>query len=105
MTTDQNAQLFERARQVIPGGVNSPVRAFNAVGGTPPFIARAQGAHIWDANGKQYVDYIGSWGPMILGHGHPEVVQAVQAALLDGFSFGAPTEREVALSEASDASG
>ena len=100
MTTDQNAQLFERARQVIPGGVNSPVRAFNAVGGTPPFIARAQGAHIWDANGKQYVDYIGSWGPMILGHGHPEVVQAVQAALLDGFSFGAPTEREVALSEA-----
>ena len=100
MTTDKNAQLFERARQVIPGGVNSPVRAFNAVGGTPPFIARAQGAHIWDANGKQYVDYIGSWGPMILGHGHPEVVKAVQAALLDGFSFGAPTEREVALSEA-----
>ncbi|MFG5779547.1 glutamate-1-semialdehyde 2,1-aminomutase [Comamonas sp. J-3] len=100
MTTDKNAQLFERARQVIPGGVNSPVRAFNAVGGTPPFIARAQGAHIWDANGKQYVDYIGSWGPMILGHGRPEVVQAVQAALLDGFSFGAPTEREVALSEA-----
>ncbi len=100
MTIDKNIQLFDRARQVIPGGVNSPVRAFNAVGGTPPFIARAQGAHIWDANGKQYVDYIGSWGPMILGHGHPEVVQAVQAALHDGFSFGAPTEREVALSEA-----
>ncbi|WP_395024741.1 glutamate-1-semialdehyde 2,1-aminomutase [Comamonas odontotermitis] len=100
MTIDKNAQLFERARQVIPGGVNSPVRAFNAVGGTPPFIARAQGAYLWDANGKQYVDYIGSWGPMILGHGQADVVQAVQAALLDGFSFGAPTEREVALSEA-----
>ena len=100
MTIDKNIQLFDRARQVIPGGVNSPVRAFNAVGGTPPFIARAQGAHIWDANGKQYVDYIGSWGPMILGHGHPDVIQAVQAALHDGFSFGAPTEREVALSEA-----
>ena len=99
MTIDKNIQLFDRARQVIPGGVNSPVRAFNAVGGTPPFIARAQGAHIWDANGKQYVDYIGSWGPMILGHGHPDVIQAVQAALHDGFSFGAPTEREVALSE------
>ena len=100
MTIDKNIQLFERARQVIPGGVNSPVRAFNAVGGTPPFIARAQGAHWWDANGKQYVDYIGSWGPMILGHGQADVVQAVQAALLDGFSFGAPTEREVQLSEA-----
>ena len=100
MTIDKNIQLFERARQVIPGGVNSPVRAFNAVGGTPPFIARAQGAHLWDANGKQYVDYIGSWGPMILGHGQADVVQAVQAALLDGFSFGAPTEREVQLSEA-----
>ncbi|MNS85953.1 Glutamate-1-semialdehyde 2,1-aminomutase [compost metagenome] len=99
MTIDKNAQLFERARQVIPGGVNSPVRAFNAVGGTPPFIARAQGAYLWDANGKQYVDYIGSWGPMILGHGQADVVQAVQAALVDGFSFGAPTEREVALSE------
>ena len=99
-TPDQNTALFERARQVIPGGVNSPVRAFNAVGGTPPFIARAQGATLWDANGKSYVDYIGSWGPMILGHGQPEVVKAVQAALLEGFSFGAPTEREVAMSEA-----
>ncbi|MCD2167309.1 MAG: glutamate-1-semialdehyde 2,1-aminomutase [Comamonas sp.] len=100
MTIDKNAQLFERARQVIPGGVNSPVRAFNAVGGTPAFIARAQGAHLFDANDKQYVDYIGSWGPMILGHGHPQVLSAVQAALLEGFSFGAPTEREIALSEA-----
>ena len=100
MTIDKNVQLFERARQVIPGGVNSPVRAFNAVGGTPRFVKRAQGPYFWDANDQQFVDYIGSWGPMILGHGHPEVVQAVQAALLDGFSFGAPTEREVALSEA-----
>jgi glutamate-1-semialdehyde 2,1-aminomutase len=98
--TDRNLALFERARQVIPGGVNSPVRAFKAVGGTPRFVARAQGAYFWDANGKQYIDYIGSWGPMILGHGHPAVVEAVQKAILDGFSFGAPTEREVELAEA-----
>ena len=97
---DRNDILFERARQVIPGGVNSPVRAFKAVGGTPRFVERAQGAYFWDANGQRYTDYIGSWGPMILGHGHPEVVQAVQQAALDGFSFGAPTEREVALVEA-----
>ncbi len=97
--TDQNEILFERARRVIPGGVNSPVRAFKAVGGTPRFIKRAQGAYFWDANGQRYIDYIGSWGPMILGHGHPAVLQAVQAAALDGFSFGAPTEREVELVE------
>ena len=97
--TDRNQQLFERARQVIPGGVNSPVRAFKAVGGTPRFVSRAQGAYFWDANGKQYIDYIGSWGPMILGHGHPAVVEAVQKACLEGFSFGAPTEREVELAE------
>jgi glutamate-1-semialdehyde 2,1-aminomutase len=94
-----NAQLFERAQRVIPGGVNSPVRAFRAVGGTPRFITRAQGAYIWDAEGQRYVDYIGSWGPMILGHGHPEVVEAVQKAALEGFSFGAPTEREIELAE------
>ena len=98
--TDRNQQLFDRARQVIPGGVNSPVRAFKAVGGTPRFVARAQGAHFWDANNQRYTDYIGSWGPMILGHGHPAVVEAVQRALCDGFSFGAPTEREVELAEA-----
>jgi glutamate-1-semialdehyde 2,1-aminomutase len=92
--------LFARAAQVIPGGVNSPVRAFRAVGGTPRFISRAQGAYMWDANGQRYTDYIGSWGPMILGHGHPAVVEAVQKALLEGFSFGAPTEREVELAEA-----
>ncbi|WP_159911301.1 glutamate-1-semialdehyde 2,1-aminomutase [Pantoea sp. 18069] len=97
--TDLNLPLFERAKAVIPGGVNSPVRAFNAVGGTPRFVQRAQGAYFWDANDQQFVDYIGSWGPMILGHGHPEVLAAVQEAALDGFSFGAPTEREVTLAE------
>ena len=95
-----NQQLFERAQRVIPGGVNSPVRAFRAVGGTPRFIARAHGAYMWDAEGSRYIDYIGSWGPMILGHGHPAVLEAVQKAALDGFSFGAPTEREVELAEA-----
>ena len=99
-STDLNDTLFERARQVIPGGVNSPVRAFRAVGGTPRFVKRAEGAYFWDANGKKYIDYIGSWGPMILGHGHPAVLEAVQKAALDGFSFGAPTEREVELVEA-----
>ncbi|MES2940639.1 MAG: glutamate-1-semialdehyde 2,1-aminomutase [Pseudomonadota bacterium] len=96
---DRNQQLFDRARALIPGGVNSPVRAFRAVGGTPRFVQRAQGAYFWDANGKRHIDYIGSWGPMILGHGHPAVVEAVQRAVLDGFSFGAPTEREVQLAE------
>ena len=97
--TDLNLQLFQRAQKVIPGGVNSPVRAFKAVGGTPRFVSRAQGAYFWDANGKRHIDYIGSWGPMILGHGHPAVVEAVQKAILEGFSFGAPTEREVELAE------
>ncbi len=95
-----NADLFARAQRVIPGGVNSPVRAFRAVGGTPRFIQRAQGAYIWDAEGSKYIDYIGSWGPMILGHGHPAVLEAVQKAAVDGFSFGAPTEREIELAEA-----
>ena len=94
-----NHELFERARKVIPGGVNSPVRAFRAVGGTPRFIARAHGAYMFDAEGTRYIDYIGSWGPMILGHGHPAELGAVQKAALDGFSFGAPTEREVELAE------
>lgn len=98
-STDLNIALLERARQVIPGGVNSPVRAFNAVGGTPRFVQRAQGPYFWDANQQQFTDYIGSWGPMILGHGHPEVVAAVQQAVLEGFSYGAPTEREVVLAE------
>ncbi|MFG6429188.1 glutamate-1-semialdehyde 2,1-aminomutase [Roseateles sp. LYH14W] len=94
-----NTELFERAARVIPGGVNSPVRAFRAVGGTPRFIARGEGAYIYDAEGQRYVDYIGSWGPMILGHGHPAVLEAVQKAAVDGFSFGAPTEREIELAE------
>ncbi len=98
--TDLNVSLFQRACQVIPGGVNSPVRAFRAVGGTPRFVKRAQGAYFWDANDQKYIDYIGSWGPMILGHGHPAVLEAVQKAALDGFSFGAPTEREIELVEA-----
>lgn len=95
----RNSALFERAQASIPGGVNSPVRAFRAVGGTPRFIARAEGAYMWDADGRRYIDYIGSWGPMILGHGHPAVLEAVLQAAREGFSFGAPTEREVELAE------
>ncbi|WP_025515478.1 glutamate-1-semialdehyde 2,1-aminomutase [Bordetella trematum] len=95
----RNAELFERASRSIPGGVNSPVRAFRSVGGTPRFIERAQGPYIWDAEGTQYIDYIGSWGPAILGHAHPEVVHAVQDAATAGLSFGAPTEAEVKLAE------
>lgn len=99
-TSDSRSQaLFERAQRVIPGGVNSPVRAFKAVGGTPRFIARAKGARMWDADGNELLDYIGSWGPMILGHAHPRVVEAVQRAVADGASFGAPTEREIELAE------
>ena len=98
-STDRNDLLFERAKRVIPGGVNSPVRAFRAVGGTPRFVQRAQGAYFWDAEGRRHIDYIGSWGPMILGHGHPAVLEAVQKAAVDGFSYGAPTEREVELAE------
>jgi len=99
LKTDNNQILFDRAKRVIPGGVNSPVRAFKAVGGTPRFVKRAQGAYFWDANDQRYTDFIGSWGPMILGHGHPAVLQSVQAAALEGFSYGAPTEREVELVE------
>ena len=98
-TTSRNSALFERAKQLIPGGVNSPVRAFKAVGGTPRFVQRAQGAYLWDADNQRYIDYIGSWGPMILGHGHPAVLEAVQKAMLEGFSYGAPTEREIEMAE------
>jgi glutamate-1-semialdehyde 2,1-aminomutase len=98
--TDFNDVLMTRARRIIPGGVNSPVRAFRAVGGTPRFVRRAQGAYFWDAGEQRYIDYVGSWGPMILGHGHPAVLQAVQRAAAEGFSFGAPTEREIELAEA-----
>ncbi|KVE34757.1 glutamate-1-semialdehyde aminotransferase [Burkholderia sp. TSV86] len=94
-----NQTLFERAQRTNPGGVNSPVRAFRSVGGTPRFVKRAQGAYFWDADGKRYIDYIGSWGPMIVGHVHPEVLEAVQRVLADGFSFGAPTEAEIEIAE------
>jgi glutamate-1-semialdehyde 2,1-aminomutase len=97
--TTRNEELFRRAQQHIPAGVNSPVRAFRAVGGTPPFFERASGAHLWDADGKRYIDYLGSWGPMIAGHTHPEVVAAVHAAASRALSFGAPTESEIELAE------
>jgi glutamate-1-semialdehyde 2,1-aminomutase len=96
MTSDS---LFERAKRLIPGGVNSPVRAFGAVGGTPVFFERALGAHLWDVDGKRYIDYVGSWGPMVAGHTHPAVVAAVQKAAAAALSFGAPTESEVELAE------
>src|SRR5262249_41847875 len=92
-------ELFERARKVIPGGVNSPVRAFKSVGGEPPFIARGKGARIWDVDGNEYVDYVGSWGPLIVGHAHDEVLEAIGRAAEAGASFGAPTEREVEFAE------
>jgi glutamate-1-semialdehyde 2,1-aminomutase len=95
-----NAELFARARAVIPGGVNSPVRAFAKVGGVPYFVARAEGAYVWDVEGRRYTDYVQSWGASILGHAHPAVVEAVQRAAADGTSYGAPTEREVRLAEA-----
>src|SRR5438128_9051436 len=95
----KSEELFNRAQQVIPGGVNSPVRAFRSVGGKPLFIQRGEGSHIWDADGNEYIDYIGSWGPLILGHRAPEIVQALGGALEIGTSFGAPTEREVDLAE------
>jgi glutamate-1-semialdehyde 2,1-aminomutase len=95
----RNDELFARAQRTIPAGVNSPVRAFRSVGGTPRFFARGEGAYLWDADGKRYIDYVGSWGPAILGHAHPEVVRAVQESARDGLSFGAPTEREVEMAE------
>ena len=95
----KNETLFERAQRVIPGGVNSPVRAFGAVGGTPRFFERASGAYLWDADGRRYIDYVGSWGPMVLGHTHPAVVSAVQAAAARALSYGAPTAEETQLAE------
>jgi glutamate-1-semialdehyde 2,1-aminomutase len=95
-----NAELFERARRVIPGGVNSPVRAFQSVGGTPYFVARAQGAEVTDADGNTYLDLVQSYGAVIAGHAHPAIVEAIQRAAVDGSSYGAPTEREVLLAEA-----
>jgi len=97
--TSRNEELFARAQKHIPGGVNSPVRAFRSVGGTPLFFQKGVGAKVQDADGKWYTDYVGSWGPMILGHAHPQVIAAVQAAVVDGLSFGAPTEKEVEIAD------
>ena len=99
MQQTRSQQLFEQAQRVIPGGVNSPVRSFRAVEGTPPFIARGQGSRVWDVDGNEYIDFLGSWGPLALGHAHPVVVEAVQRAAADGTSFGAPVEQEVQLAE------
>lgn len=95
----KSQQLFENAKNIIPGGVNSPVRAFNGVGGTPCFIKRAEGAYIYDADDKAYIDYVGSWGPMILGHNHPAIREAVIETAQNGLSFGAPTELEITMAE------
>ncbi|WP_033436988.1 glutamate-1-semialdehyde 2,1-aminomutase [Saccharothrix sp. NRRL B-16314] len=99
MTATRSQELFERAAAVIPGGVNSPVRAFHSVGGTPRFMVRGEGPHLWDADGNRYVDLVSSWGPMILGHAHPDVVKAVRDAAVHGLSFGTPTEGEIELAE------
>ena len=99
MSQERSSALFERAQKYIPGGVNSPVRAFRAVGGTPIFIERASGARLFSADGKEYLDFIGSWGPMILGHAHPDVINAVREAATRGLSYGAPTELEVTFAE------
>lgn len=97
--TSRNHLLFEQSQQYIPGGVNSPVRAFKSVGGEPVFFQRGEGAYFWDADGKSYIDYVGSWGPLILGHAHPEVVKAVQNAAQKGLTFGAPTEAELEIAQ------
>jgi glutamate-1-semialdehyde 2,1-aminomutase len=95
----RNQQLFEQSQKFIPGGVNSPVRAFKSVGGTPVFFRKGEGAYVWDADDKSYIDYVGSWGPLILGHAHPEVIEAVYAAAKNGLTFGAPTEAELEIAE------
>src|SRR6478672_12225665 len=100
MIHSKSESLFRRAQQLIPGGVNSPVRAFRSVGGNPVFIARGEGSHIFDVDGNEYIDYVGSWGPLLLGHRHPAILQALEQAIQAGTSFGAPTEREVELAEA-----
>src|SRR5919202_906495 len=99
MQTRVSEELFERAQRLLPGGVDSPVRAFRAVGGTPRFLVRGEGARVADADGNVYIDYLGSWGPLIHGHAHPAVVEAITTAARDGTSFGAPTPREVELAE------
>ncbi|HLI86782.1 MAG TPA: glutamate-1-semialdehyde 2,1-aminomutase [Bryobacteraceae bacterium] len=100
MKQPRSEELFRRAQELIPGGVNSPVRAFRSVGGTPPFLVRGEGARVYDADGHEFIDYVGSWGPLLLGHRHPEILAALEGALAIGTSFGAPTEQEVELAEA-----
>src|SRR4029453_1655281 len=100
MKRDRSEALYARARQLFPGGVNSPVRAFKAVGGNPVFLARGAGAHVWDADGNRYIDFMGSWGPLLLAPAAADVLEATGAAAADGTSFGASTEREIALGEA-----
>jgi glutamate-1-semialdehyde 2,1-aminomutase len=95
----RNEQLFARAQKTIPAGVNSPVRAFRSVGGTPRFFTRGEGAYLWDADGKRYIDYVGSWGPAILGHAHPDTVGEVQDTARQALAFGAPTELEIEMAE------
>ena len=99
MKHEYSNKLWQEASRVFPGGVNSPVRAFRGVGGTPFFTQRAKGCRLWDVDGNEYVDYVGSWGPMILGHAHPSVVRAVQEAARDGTSFGTPNPREIRLAQ------
>jgi glutamate-1-semialdehyde 2,1-aminomutase len=99
VTTDRSKELFKRAKRVIPGGVNSPVRAFGSVGGVPRFIERGRGCRIWDADGNEFIDFVGSWGPLIAGHANPSVLKALRAAMVSGTSFGAPTQLEIELSE------
>ncbi|RUM40915.1 MAG: aspartate aminotransferase family protein, partial [Desulfurobacterium sp.] len=99
MRVERSKALFEEAKKYIPGGVNSPVRAFKSVGDIPRFIEKAKGSHIWDVDGNEYIDYVCSWGPMILGHAHPEVIKAIQEQAEKGTSYGAPTELEVKLAK------
>src|SRR5262249_53340419 len=99
MSDPKSVDLLARAERVIPGGVNSPVRAFRSVGGKPVFVARAEGAYLYGADGTKYTDYVGSWGPMILGHAHPAIIEAIATAARSGTSFGAPTELEVRFAE------
>ena len=100
MTHTRSEELFRRAVEKIPGGVNSPVRAFRSVGGQPVFVARGEGSHLFDVDGNEYIDYVGSWGPLLLGHRHPEILAALEKALGIGTSFGAPTEQEIDLADA-----
>jgi glutamate-1-semialdehyde 2,1-aminomutase len=99
MKREKSEALFEKAKKYFPGGVNSPVRAFRSVGGSPLFIAKGKGSHIWDADGNEFIDFCGSWGPLILGHANPKVVEAIKKTVEDGSSFGAPTALENELAE------